>query len=374
MKQNFCFVGMMNLKNKENMKKNDIKKSPLKVKILIFCAVFIVIVFFGLVVARKILNKNTLDSTFYTVRKEIYENCIEIAGTVSAAEEQTLQALSDGTVTEVYVKAGDKVKKGDVLIQLDDTTEQYNLAKHDYDMQVTRANGSAKEYKLMQTERLSLVQKISDRQIVATFDGFIADLDVSVNDSLEAKDSVGTIVNVDYLTADVEVSETDVSKLKVGQKVEFTFPAYTEKKVYGYVVSWPAIGEVTSRGATIVKAKVRIDEYPKEILPNFSFTGKIQITEPQENLVVERCAVAYEDGSAYVEIAKVNKKILVKVIPYGSEYVKILEGLDGGEILKAQSVAKQSGWNRRAGPGGNSGAKANRTGGGGAGGPPPGRF
>lgn len=356
------------------MKKIDIKKTPIKVKILIFCAVFLAVVFSALMIARKILNKNALDSTFYTVRKEIYENCIEIAGTVSAAEEQTLQALSDGTVTAVYVKAGDKVKKGDVLIQLDDTTEQYNLAKHDYDMQVTKANGSAKEYKLMQTERLSLVQKISDRQIVATFDGIIADLDVSVNDSLEAKDSVGTIVNVDYLTADVEVSETDVSKLEVGQKVEFTFPAYTEKNVYGYVVSWPAIGEVTSRGATIVKAKVRIDEYPKEILPNFSFTGKIQITEPQENLVVERYAVAYEDGVAYVEIAKVNKKILVKVSPYGSEYVKILEGLVGGEILKAQSVAKQSGWNRRAGPGGTSGAKANRTGGGGAGGPPPGRF
>lgn len=356
---------------KELMKKINIKKIPLKIKILFCGIIFVAIVCCALVIARKTLNKSSLDSTFYTVTKETYENCIEIAGTVSAAEEQTLQALSDGTVTAVYVKAGDKVKKGDVLIQLDDTTEQYNLAKHDYDMQVTKANGSAKEYKLMQTQRLSLVQKISDRKIVATFDGVIADLDVSVNDSLEAKDSVGTIVNVDYLTADVEVAETDVAKLKVGQKVEFTFPAYSNETVYGYVVSWPAIGEVTSRGATIVKAKVRIDEYPSEILPNFSFTGKIQITEPEENLVVERYAIAYENGNAYVQLAKSGEKINVKVEPYGSDYVKILEGLSGGEVLKAQSAPKSSGWNKRNGKGGGPGGPG---GGMGAGGPPPGGF
>ena len=303
----------------------------------------------GLTLARKQIARNSLDSTSYLVRKEISENCIEIAGTVSAAEEQKLQALSDGTVTGVFAKAGDKVKKGQILIQLDDTTQQYNLAKHDYDMQIAKANGSEKEYKLMQTQRLSLVQKISDRKIVATFDGIIADFDVSVNDSLEAKDTVGTIVNVDYLTADVEIPETDVAKLAVGQKVEFSFPAYTDKSVYGYVVSWPAIGEVTSRGATIVKAKVRIDEYPKEILPNFSFAGKIQITEPEENLLVERYAIAYEEKNAYVELFKTGKRIDVQVQPYGKEFVKVISGLSGGETLKAQSMPAQSGWNRNSG-------------------------
>lgn len=328
------------------MKKIEMKKISLKVKLLIGTLGFVVVIFFALVLARNILSKNAMDSTFYTVRSEIYENCIEIAGTVSAAEEQTLQALSDGTVTGVYVKAGDHVKKGDLLIQLDDTTQNYNLEKHDYDMQITKANGSAKEYKLMQTQRLSLVQKVQDRKIIATFDGVIADLDVSVNDSLEAKDKVGTIVNIDYLTADVEIAETDVAKLKAGQKVSFTFPAYKDETVYGYVVSWPAIGEVTSRGATIVKAKVRVDEYPAEILPNFSFTGKIEIEAPVENLVVERYAVAFNDGNAYVELAKNGQKINVQVRPYGKDYMKIISGLSGGEVLKAQSTPKTSGWNK----------------------------
>ena len=72
-------------------------------------------------------------------------------------------------------------------------------------MATTKISGSSRELQLKETQRLSLVQKVEDRKVTATFDGIIADLDVAVGDSLEAKDSVGTLVNIDYLTADVEV-------------------------------------------------------------------------------------------------------------------------------------------------------------------------
>ena len=258
------------------------KKGKLQL-IIISSAVFIVIST-GLTITRMLLSKKTNKNIVYHVKKETYENCIEIAGTVSAAEAQTLQALGAGTVINVFVKKGDRLKKGDIIIQLDSTEQEYNIAKLDYDMAASKISGSKKELELQEKQRLSLLRKLEDRKVTATFDGIIADLDVSEGDSLEAKDSVGTLVNIDYLTADVEVSETDVPKLKIGQRVDFTFPAY-KGTVQGYVVGWPAIGEVTSRGATVVKAKVRIDDYPEQILPNFSFTGKIQITEPTDNII-----------------------------------------------------------------------------------------
>ena len=330
----------------------------------------------GLILIKSLISSKNTENVTYTINKEVYENVIEISGTVAAAQEQTLQALSDGTVLAVYVQAGDKVKKGDVILQLDDTTEQYNLAKHDYDMATTRISGSERELKLMETQRLSLVQKIADRQVVATFDGVIADLDVAVGDSLEAKDTVGTLVNVDYLTAEVEIAEADVQKLQIGQKVSFTFSALSNETIEGYVTGWPAIGEVTSRGATVVNAKVRIDDYPEGILPNFSFTGKIELSPTEENLVVSRYAIAYDsDGQAYVQLAKTGETKNVSVQRYGSDYVKILEGLNGGEILKQLTKPKSSGWNKnQGGPGMPGGAPAGGNGGfgGGAGSPPPG--
>lgn len=315
------------------------------IKIIIIAAAVLLFTALLLTGLRLLVNKSNEEKKVYEVKVETYENVIEVSGTVAAAQEQTLQALSDGTVIAVYVSAGDYVKKGSLILQLDDTSEQYNLAKHDYEMATTQISGSPKELKLMEAQRLSLLQKIADRKVCATFDGVIADLDVAVGDSLEAKDSVGTLVNIDYLTAEVEIPETDVAKLQLNQKVELNFSAY-KTPVYGYIESWPAIGEITSRGATIVNAKIRIDDYPSVILPNFSFTGKIQIEEPVDNIIVERYAIGYEDKEPYVVLAKSGEKRAVKVKPYGKEYVKVLEGLTGGELLLQQTAEKKSGQNK----------------------------
>ena len=317
-----------------------------KQKIILGVVLGLVALIVILKVSRYFVEKSaSAGQTTYIVRKETYENVIQIAGTVSAAKSQTLQSLNDGNVVGVYKKEGDYVKAGDLIVQLDDTEQQYNLANLDYEISVARQNQTAGKLKLMETQRISLVRKVENRKIVATFDGVIADLDVDPGDYLEAKDSIGTLVNTDYLTADVEIAETDVSKLKIGQKVEFTFPAYSGE-VYGTLDSYPAIGEVTSRGATVVNATVRIDDVPDGILPNFSFTGKIQITEPETKLVVERYAIGHDKGTAFVEIIGRDgktTKVEVSVEPYGLEYVNVLSGLNGGEMLKAQSDASKSG-------------------------------
>ena len=339
-----------------------------KIKIILICVAVLAVIGAGLVILKTVLSSKGTEKVYYTANVETYENIIEISGTVAAAQEQTLQARSAGTVTAVYVKAGDKVKKGDVIIQLDDSEQLYNLEKQEYNMATKRLTASERERKLLETERNSLLQKVEDRKVTATFDGIIADLDVAVGDSLEAKDTVGTLVNIDYLTAEVEVTETDVSKLVVGQKVTFTFPALSKKTVEGYVVGWPAIGEVTSRGATVVKVKLRIDDYPEAILPNFSFTGKIEISPTEEYVVVSRYAIGYENKEPYVVLAKGEQKKSVKIQPYGMEYVKVLEGLEGGEVLLQQSTPKRSGTNRNRNsggmPGGSSSAGSRSSGGG----------
>ena len=246
-----------------------------KIKIIIISAAVLVVIGIGLVILKTVLSSKGNEKVFYTANLETYENIIEISGTIAAAQEQTLQALSAGTVTAVYVSKGDHVSKGDIIIQLDDSEQIYNLEKHDYNMATKRLTASERELKLLETERATLVQKVNERKVIATFDGIIADLKVSVGDSLAAKDKIGTLVNTDYLTAEVEVTETDVSKLQVGQKVLFTFPAYTEGTVEGYVTGWPELGSLPHRGATAVTVSLRIADYPEQILPYFSFTGKI---------------------------------------------------------------------------------------------------
>lgn len=318
------------------------KKMKKGAKIFIIILLLAVFVAGVLISLRFFLNRDKSVQNLYTVNKEIYENVIEISGTVSAAEQQTLNALGDGTVMEVFVKKGDAVKKGDILVQLDDSDQVYNLEKHDYEMAKTKLTGSPRDLKLMETQRLALVQKIADRKIVASFDGIVVEMDAVEGNSVERGEKIGTLVNIDYLTAEVEVPETDVAKLEVGQTVILNFNA-SSTEGRGYVTGWPAIGELTSRGASVVKAQIRIDDYPPEILPNYSFTGKIQIEEPVENITVERYAIGYEDRKPYVVFAKNNEKKYVEVEPYGRNYVKILSGLKEGEVLLQSGEIPKSG-------------------------------
>lgn len=114
------------------------KKLSKKIKITIYICAGVVALIGILFATKLIVKKINKQDVYYTVIKETYENVIDISGTIEAAQLQELQALSDGTVLGVYVKEGDHVKKGDVIIQLDDTTQVYNLEKHDFNMAATR--------------------------------------------------------------------------------------------------------------------------------------------------------------------------------------------------------------------------------------------
>ena len=164
------------------MKKLKLSK---KQKIILGVVLGLILLVVILKVSRRAVEKSAAKGQeTYRVRTETYENAIQIAGTVAAAKSQNLQALNDGDVVGVYKKEGDRVKEGDLIVQLDDSEQQYNLANLDYEISVARQNQTAGKLKLMETQRISLLRKIENRKIVATFDGVIAALDVNQGDYL----------------------------------------------------------------------------------------------------------------------------------------------------------------------------------------------
>lgn len=317
------------------------RKNKSRIRNIIFIIIGLVAVG-SVYIMVKNSSKQTPQNVTYTVHSETVENIIEIAGTISAAQEQKLQAAGDGTVTGVYVAAGDTVKKGDILIRIDDTTQQYELEQQDYQIEQKRISGAQRDVEMLLKQRKVLEQKLEDRIIKANFDGIVAYLNVAEGDYLVAKDEVGTMIDRTYLKALVEVAETDSSKIKPGQKVMFSFPAHEDHKMEGYLVSSYAIATVTSRGASVVKAEVRIDNPPEQILPNYSFIGEIEISPPETILLVERQAIGYgEDGSPFAEKILpdgTTERVPVTVTAYGNAFVKIISGLQDKDVLKQQST------------------------------------
>lgn len=310
--------------------------------------IFIAILFVGVagtviaIVAHNSQNSSSLEGITYTVKSETYENQIDVSGYIDAAESQTLYVASDATVTAVNVKEGDLVNIGDVLIQFNDSEEKYDVAEEEYDIEQAKVTGSLKELELMQKKLTMLQEDLKDKQIIATYNGIVAELDASVGDYYEAADTVGTLINREYLTADMEVVETDMSKLKIGQKVILDFPASPDVEIEGVVYSWPAIATISDSGSTVVEVEMRVYNAPDEILPNYSFTGEIEVSESQNVLIVERYAIGHDDEmESFVEVVgKGNSytKTAVEIESYGTKYVKIISGVEVGAVLKAQTV------------------------------------
>ncbi len=300
------------------------------VMVMLLAVVAAVVLASIIMLSQTSLRSGRKNQATYRVITETVTNIIEVSGTIEAAQTQTLTAAGDGTVTAVYVAVGDRVKKGDVLMELDKADQEYDLAKHDFDTAQKKISGSPKELELMAYQRRALEQKLEDRNVIANFDGVVADFTAAVGDYLEAKDTVGTLIQRDYLKAYVEVVETDAPKLKAGQKVFCSFPAYTEGIIEGEVVSYPAVGSVTSRGASIVKVEIRIPNPPDIILPNYSFTGEIEISPPESLTLIQREAIGQDaDKKSYVEVLQEDgstRQIQVEVRPYDRSYFRVVSG------------------------------------------------
>jgi multidrug efflux pump subunit AcrA (membrane-fusion protein) len=338
----------------------------------------------------------------YVVREEVSRNVIEISGNIKAARQQNIQAAGDGLVAEVHVQEGDWVRTGQILFQLDDSQERYNLANHEFQMNQERINGFSARLELMEEQREVFLKSIRDRRLEARFDGIIGQLALSKGDYAKAQDIFGYLIDRSYLRATVEVVETDASRLKAGQPVRLNFPAYPELWVDGLVLSYPAVGRITSRGATVLDTEIRINNPPDEILPGYSFVGEI-IGGPDERvLTVEAAAIAYENGRAMAErlisggapspeggagprgppgggfggvrsrgpgpsggppgsgagtaagpgIAAVEaapmltERVPVEVAPYGRNMVKVISGLNPGDRLLAQTESTGGGFSR----------------------------
>ncbi|MDR2103513.1 MAG: biotin/lipoyl-binding protein, partial [Treponema sp.] len=147
------------------------KKNP-----LVFILILLVLLGGGITFFVRSSRADTAPEQIYRVREESYRNVIEISGHIKAAQQQNIQAAGDGIVEAVYVKEGDRVKAGQILFQLNDSQERYNLANHDFQMNQERINGASAKLALMEEQRKVLLKNIQNRRLEARFDGVIGQL------------------------------------------------------------------------------------------------------------------------------------------------------------------------------------------------------
>ena len=90
----------------------------MKKKIIIITSIIILFLIIG-VICKYIANRNKIEETLVnaeTLKLEDIENSEDYQGTLISRQSISLQPQVEGQITSIYVKAGDKVQKGQLLI------------------------------------------------------------------------------------------------------------------------------------------------------------------------------------------------------------------------------------------------------------------
>jgi RND family efflux transporter MFP subunit len=296
-----------------------------------------------------------------------FNHFIELQGKVeSESVSYITPRAGGGQVKALYVKRGDKVRKGQLILQLDNSMvkqsaaaasqnietikAQAALAKSVYEKQKnlweqnigseiqlmtakTNADASASQLKAA-TEQLGMVnQQLSYTSVYSDVDGVAEEVNVKVGDLFGGPGQI-KIVNTDKLKLTSQIPENYAGKVKVGTEATLVFPDInktieTKLGVVGAVI------DPLSR-SFYVESKLPID---KDFRANQLVQVKIKDYTKTNAIIIPINLIQNDEKGKFIYVAAsengklIARKRTVTIGEFYANNIEILSGLAAGEQM-----------------------------------------
>lgn len=299
-------------------------------------------------VTIQVNNPGTLDASS-TGTAQIGDAACASAGRFAYAQAKQVVAMASGKVESLSVKEGDKVVNGQRL-------GSFELP--DLQNQIDNAGVSVRSAELALSdaqEALRIAQDVLDDYTISSpITGTVIEKNYKAGDNIDATSGGGymaVIYDLSRMTFDMNVSELDVSKLKVGQSVTFTSDALEGQTFTGHVDKININGTTVS-GSTNYPVTVVVDN-GAGLYPGMNVSATILVEEVGEVLAVPVEAVQRGNTVMVAPAAALNKdgeltdvtKLEERTVELGrgnSEYIEILSGVKEGEIVCIPNMASNA--------------------------------
>lgn len=288
------------------------------------------------------------------VEKKDFADEIEALGTLKSREGVNLASSVTEIVTKVNFKDNQRVKKGDILLEMDASEERAELAEQESSRaeaqrQVNRLSplvkkGAASASILDENRRdlqgaqariRAIQSRINQRVVKAPFDGVLGLRNVSVG-ALAQPDSIITTIDDDsIMKLDFAVPEIFLSALKTGVIIEAETEAYPGKIFKGEISNVDSRIDPITRS---IQARAIIPNDEKLLKPGLLMQVELQ-KDPRKVILIPEEAitsvakdtfvfvVSEKDGKTTAE----KRKIKLGARQFGE--AEILEGLEEGEKI-----------------------------------------
>jgi RND family efflux transporter MFP subunit len=309
--------------------------------------------------------------TVATLAPESFTHFIDLQGKIESDNISyvTPRNGQGGQVKAVYVKKGDVVHKGQLLLKLDDaiakqslitaeqaiqtTQTQLNLAQDIYkrkknlwdqgigtevDLINSKSNVESLQSQLKtQQEQLKITkEQLGFTNVYSDVDGVADDVNVRVGEFFQGINPAGgsqiKIVNISKLKATAQVPENYIDRVKVGNTVKITLPDINKTISSNVAVAGKLI-DANSR-SFYIESKIPAD---KDFRPNQIALVKIQDYSTNHALTVPVNTLQSDDKGRFVMVAVkegsrlVAKKKRVEVGMMYQDKLEILQGLQSGD-------------------------------------------
>jgi membrane fusion protein, macrolide-specific efflux system len=310
--------------------------------------------------ARRATLTQTVDASFALAKDGTSKLAVPVGGTVTSV------AITEGKAVKALTRLAGIDEGADVTaLQQALAAAGYDPGEADGDFGDGTADALADwqaDQDLDETGRLDLASFISYKP------GAVVDeVTAAVGDRVQAGGELATLAPTRSLVASAEVSQLDVAKLKVGQRVTLTFDALDGADASGTVdeIADTAESSAASAGTTTVvqyAVSVRIGKLPTGARVGMTGQASVVTASRRNVVVVPSSAIGGSGDNPTVQVVQdgttVTRPVVVGLVTtQGSE---ILTGLEAGEQVVTGVTASDTG-----------AANQNQQGGGGFFGPGP---
>jgi RND family efflux transporter MFP subunit len=278
-----------------------------------------------------------LPVTVESVHKGTIERKIPLGGLLKAQEQVFLAAKNPAfRIMHIPVKLGDYVSKGTPLVifdsrELDLQIEQAVLA-YERNKQLFEV-GAVSKFQLEQAETAleNLTLQKENCILSSPISGVIATVN-AVEGQLAGATPLVSVVNIDQVELEVMVSESYISKIKKGEKVNVSIPSVAEEPFQGIITAVAPQVDARTKAFPVTLTIKNLKNRLKD-----GMYGEIQlVTDRKTNILVipQFAVVDYEQKKVvYVVESDTAKMREVKLGLTLGEQAEVLSGLREGEML-----------------------------------------
>ncbi|MGC8804202.1 MAG: efflux RND transporter periplasmic adaptor subunit, partial [Bacteroidales bacterium] len=255
---------------------------------------------------------------------------LRYSGTVEAYRTIPLTFQVSGTVQQVLVQEGDRVRKGQLLAVVDpsdyENVYQASLAKYQqaqdaYDrLKIVHDQGSLPEIKWveittgLEQARSSMElarNNLNKCKLYAPEDGFIGRRNIEPGQSTMAVTAAPLeLVKIEKVYVKIPVPEQEVNRLQVGQRVSFTVAALGNQSFEGSIANMSPVADMLSRTYT---ARVLVNNPSYTLKPGMVCDVVVPLVQAKQSLLIPYRAVTTDDqGHTYVFVINTHTRRISK--------------------------------------------------------------